>query len=190
VTFYIRAIKTGSAGLIGNRTQQNFILKLVTIIIFLSDISPTMFKLICKECGNEFISKNKNRIYCSRKCSNKETARIHRETRKGSANPAWKGGRVYTSRGYIRVNGTNHPYREKRHNSIFEHRLVMEKIIGRYLTEDEIVHHKNGVRDDNRPENLELCVKFQPPSQRVEDLIVWAKQILIRYEPSALSTSS
>jgi hypothetical protein len=75
-------------------------------------------------------------------------------------------GRYYDSNGYVVV-------RKEGNHKILEHRLVMEKVLGRELREFENVHHRNGIRDDNRPENLELWVKPQPQGQRAIDLVAW-----------------
>jgi hypothetical protein len=56
--------------------------------------------------------------------------------------------------------------------SVLEHRKVMEEILGRPMLPEETVHHMNGVRDDNRPENLELWVSTRS-GQRVADLIAF-----------------
>lgn len=74
--------------------------------------------------------------------------------KKGRNSPSWKGGRIKI-RGYIYIWKPEHP-RVYKNNYILEHRLVMEEKIGRYLEPWEIVHHKNGIKDDNRIENLEL----------------------------------
>lgn len=73
----------------------------------------------------------------------------------GKENSAWKGGRTKDAQGYIRVYSPEHSHYTN-HKHIYEHRLVMEKHIGRYLYPYECVHHINGIRDDNRIENLEL----------------------------------
>jgi hypothetical protein len=62
-----------------------------------------------------------------------------------------------------------------------QHRTVMEARLGRPLRSHENVHHRNGIRHDNRPSNLELWTRKQPPGKRVSDLIKWCKQFLEEY---------
>jgi hypothetical protein len=64
---------------------------------------------------------------------------------------------------------------------VYEHVALMQKHLGRELIGPETVHHKNGNRKDNRMENLELWSSSQPPGQRVEDKVAWAKEILALY---------
>jgi hypothetical protein len=69
----------------------------------------------------------------------------------GKESPTWKGGRWKDEMGYIRI-----PTKPGTDEYVYEHRLVMEKKLGRKLKPEEIVHHINGIKDDNRPENLDL----------------------------------
>lgn len=66
---------------------------------------------------------------------------------------------------------------------MLQHRLVVERQLGRPLEAFEEVHHRNGIRHDNRPENLELWAKRQPGGQRVTDLLAYARWVLETYGP-------
>lgn len=124
----------------------------------IEDVDNITNRMKCRECGWVPSSYKQGRARCS----------VARRATKHA-----EGYRMTSSDGYIRV------WRGERW--IMEHREVMENILDRPLREIENVHHKNGVRDDNRPENLELWVVAQPQGQRPEDLVQWAKKILELY---------
>lgn len=110
--------------------------------------------LRCANCNKFFKRKDFREyplVFCSRKCREIYWGK-HPET-----HPGWKGGSCKHRDGYILkyILGHNHP--NLIHDKyILEHRLIMEEKLGRYLTKDEIVHHINGIKDDNRIENLAL----------------------------------
>lgn len=85
-----------------------------------------------------------------------------------------------TKKGYRLVYAPDHPM-AGRNGHVLEHRLVMAEHLGRPLRKDEEVHHRHGVRSDNRIENLELWVVAQPAGQRASDLVEWARQIEERF---------
>lgn len=87
------------------------------------------------------------------KIRNLKEARKVSPLHKGKNAYNWKGGRFINKDGYILILFPNHPHKTTG-DYIFEHRLVMEKKLGRYLKSNEIVHHINGIRNDNRIENL------------------------------------
>ena len=86
-------------------------------------------------------------LYCSTKCRAKSMGL----NRRMENHPNWKGGKRIDTRGYVLIKkeSGNVGY-------IREHRLVMEEQLGRKLNKWEIIHHKNGIKDDNRLENLEI----------------------------------
>ncbi len=99
---------------------------------------------VCINCGKRYEPTRSNQRFCSHKCySGKFTYQFK--------------GRVGDGRGYIKIYKPDHPYAVNK--KVLEHRLVMEKFLDRYLISNEIVHHINGIKNDNRLENLVLMTR-------------------------------
>lgn len=124
----------------------------------------------CKKCTNEFSAINyrknveKKKWGACKECGRglSHTAKItglclacYNKTRKGKDSPCFKTGIRIDQKGYRSILNHDHPFAPKS-GYVPEHRLVMEKVLGRYLKPNEKVHHINGMRGDNRPENLML----------------------------------
>lgn len=128
----------------------------------------------CNNCGKEFyIPKCKfhRSKYCSKICLNKKKetmylgeknpfyGKTHSEEfsikRSGKNHHWWKSGKRKRIGGYIEIKSKSHPMANCS-GYVFEHRLIMEKKLGRYLMPTEVVHHINHKTDDNRIENLML----------------------------------
>jgi hypothetical protein len=145
---------------------------------------------VCVECGREFqpssghlrcpSCRSHNRCACGARKGLKYASCSACRTESGESNSNWRGGRTRHKRGYILLWAPDHP-RTGNGSYVFEHVLVMEKMLGRYLLPGENVHHRNGVKDDNRPENLELWIRPQPTGIRRSDALAWAREIIARY---------
>lgn len=162
----------------------------------------------CIKCGKEFhVSQcNANAKYCSSYCTRNRVTlqcvtcgKIFEKPASGAkakycSMPCLgldrrKDRRKPDSNGYIVAYAPDSPYAGKG-GFIPEHRLVMAEHLGRSLKPHETVHHKNGVRDDNRLENLELWSSRHTAGQRVEDQIADAVRILEQYAPHLLATAT
>ena len=124
---------------------------------------------------------------CNKQHAAKGYCQMHYKRNKlyGDPNAVINSGRINDRSGYVYLrvlsgNGKLGKYK-------YEHRIIMEQHLGRELLPNENVHHKNGIKDDNRLENLELWSKGQPAGQRVEDKVEYALEILRTYAPEYLS---
>lgn len=115
--------------------------------------------VVCTACGVSFVRPHgKQRLYCSRSCAMRERNRT---------------GQTMKSQGAVSKHSSGYTVQKVGAAWVMQHRLVMEDVLGRKLLPKERVHHKNGVRDDNRPENLELWTvdHKDPPGVRLMDQI-------------------
>ena len=107
-------------------------------------------KFCSKECSKQGISNSLKKLWKNPDYKNNMSIAHTGKTGKDASN--WKGGIEITKKGYVLEYVENHPYSIK--NKVRQHKLVIERIIGRYLLPMEDVHHINCIKDDNRPENL------------------------------------
>src|SRR3990167_5392614 len=81
---------------------------------------------------------------------------MKKKYRQGKGNPNWKGGQIKDTSSYVHSRAPDHPFASKNGFYVLRSHLVAEKILNRYLTPNEQVHHINEIRDDDRPKNLYL----------------------------------
>ena len=115
----------------------------MTAIATMLGVGVTTVGTYVKEAG---ISRSKSE-------AKKLAFQMGRESHFGDKHPGWKGGRRKAA-GYIFIYSPGHPRANPNRPYVQEHILVLEKKLGRPLTPDEVGHHINGVKDDNRPDNL------------------------------------
>ena len=92
---------------------------------------------------------------------------------RGSKHFNWRGGRYIAKSGYIFIYRPNHPCSNRGY--VYEHRVIMEEKLGRYLVDGEVVHHINGNKQDNRIENLELLSSQATHMSLEHTLKFWSK---------------
>lgn len=159
----------------------------------------------CQSCNKDFETKSTRKKYCSNKCKSQYRRKKgidNRELKCVVCNKIFnynqyiapltcskecrlinkKGVNIeghFTADGYKIICRPNHP--NARNGKLLEHTFVMSEFLKRPLGKGENVHHKNGIKHDNRIENLELWHRGQPSGQRLDDKLEWAKKFLEEY---------
>ena len=82
---------------------------------------------------------------------------------------------------FIKCPVPNHPNAKSKKGWIAEHVWVMTRMLGRPLRPEESVHHRNLIKSDNRPDNLELWTSHQPRGARVTDMLAWCRWFIEQY---------
>lgn len=106
--------------------------------------------------------------------SKREDVKWSEKNNLGASNPNFNGGKYIDDKGYVRVLMPDHPRNIRGY--VYEHRLLMEKYLGRYLEPWETVHHINEIKVDNRIENFFLCTHKEHSAIHMEGRKVTAEQ--------------
>ena len=129
---------------------------------------------------------------CTKPHQAKGMCQMHYRRNRLYKDPKLRPGRPRKNKSSVNNNGYEILYEPENPNAnknglVLIHRKVMSEFLGRPLLRTEQVHHKNGIRNDNRLENLELWNYAQPIGQRIEDKIEYAVEILKQYAPEKLA---